>query len=282
MKSFILLSLLIFLNISCSNFYYHPTKKIYITPDKLGRDFVDFSFKNKEGLNIASWKILSNGKNRKNLIVQFHGNAENMSSHMRSLIWLTKHNFDLITYDYRGYGESDGVPSPLAIREDSILFLNKVYEEFKKDKYEKLILIGQSLGGAVLMDALSFFEKRHEVDLLVLDSTFASYKSVGMRVLQKSWITYLFSPLSYVIASNETAPIKRMEFLKMPKLVIHADGDPVVDFSEGKDLYESLTSPKEFWKIKSKSHIRVFFLDNKKFREKFISFINYLKVTPLL
>lgn len=280
-KIFLLLSIYISLS-GCSSFYYHPSKKIFFTPDKFGRDYIDFGFKNKIGQSISSWKIFGKINEGKNLVVQFHGNAQNMSSHMRSLIWLTEYNFDLITYDYRGYGESEGEPTPAGLRDDSIIFLSKVYQEFKKGKYEKLVLVGQSLGGAVLMDALSFFEKRNEVDLLVLDSTFSSYKSVGMRVLQKSWITYLFSPLSYVIASNETAPIKRIEFLKMQKLVIHADGDPVVDFREGEDLYERLISPKEFWKIKSKSHIGVFFLENKKFREKFVNFINYFKKTASL
>lgn len=261
---------------SCSSFYYHPSKNIFATPKQFKKDFKENIISTPTGVQLSSWTIYGKNDQKKNLIVQFHGNAENMSSHMLSLLWITDYNYDLITFDYRGYGKNEGSPSPLGLREDALTFLKYVENEFEKGNYQKLIVVGQSLGGAVLLDALRFYPTKDKIHLLVLDSTFSSYRRMAMKVLQKSWITYLFSPLGYLVASGETSPQGYISEFKMPKLVIHSKGDFIVDYSEGEAIYEELISPKNMWSFGQKSHIGVFFVENNKYRQEFLKYIKSL------
>jgi len=53
-----------------------------------------------------------------------------------------------------------------------------VRELIKNTAYPKLIFYGQSLGGNVMMRLLEEIDS-NEVDLVVLDSTFASYQGIA-------------------------------------------------------------------------------------------------------
>lgn len=49
---------------------------------------------------------LSASKNT--LVLFFHGNAENISSHFISAAWIADRGYDLMMFDYRRFGRSDG------------------------------------------------------------------------------------------------------------------------------------------------------------------------------
>ena len=44
----------------------------------------------------------------KGWVVQVHGNAQNLTSHVRGLGWVTELGYGLLIFDYRGYGSSTG------------------------------------------------------------------------------------------------------------------------------------------------------------------------------
>ncbi len=47
----------------------------------------------------------------KRLIIHFHGNVKNITSHITHIDWLPKHGYDVFIFDYSGYGSSSGTPS---------------------------------------------------------------------------------------------------------------------------------------------------------------------------
>lgn len=44
-------------------------------------------------------------------VLFLHGNAENISTHFRSIAWMPAEGFNVLALDYRGYGASAGTPS---------------------------------------------------------------------------------------------------------------------------------------------------------------------------
>jgi pimeloyl-ACP methyl ester carboxylesterase len=58
-------------------------------------------------------------------------------------IWMMNHDYDVLIFDYRGYGLSEGEPEPRGVYEDSLAFLNYSFAEYKKLGYEGKLYLKQ-------------------------------------------------------------------------------------------------------------------------------------------
>ncbi|MDO9183247.1 MAG: alpha/beta hydrolase, partial [Bacteriovorax sp.] len=207
--------------------------------------------------------------NPENLVLVFHGNAQNLSSHALNLTWMLDHKTDVLIFDYRGYGLSEGSPYPKGVVEDGLKFLQLAYDKYKDGHYKRLIIYTQSLGGAIAMRSLEEVAWQNEISLLVLDSTFRSPQDVASAKTH--------GLLWWLISSEYTAD-KKLSHLTMPLLVIHALHDPVIPFKFGEVIFNTAPSTKKnFWKIEDGSHGDVFFVQKGLYREKFIKLIETIK-----
>ena len=67
------------------------------------------------------WAILiKTDQPPKGTVVHFHGNFGNLSNHFPLAVFLVKNGFDVLAFDYEGYGASQGHPSPKNIVNDGI------------------------------------------------------------------------------------------------------------------------------------------------------------------
>ena len=76
----------LFLFISCTSVFYHPTKETYYTPEQMGFKKEEIIFNTEDGLKLYSWFIHSYKKEAKANILQLHGNGQNMTAHFLSLV----------------------------------------------------------------------------------------------------------------------------------------------------------------------------------------------------
>lgn len=254
----------------CSHLLYYPTTELHVHPHTVGLHQEDVWFQTADGTKINGWYFKNkSGKKPKGLVVFFHGNAENLSSHYLSLIWIIDFQYDLFIFDYRGYGRSEGEPSPRGTLEDGKAAL--VWAKQKSDGVP-LIVYGQSLGGAVALRSVLDLKNQVDVALVVADSTFHSYQDVASEAFSKHAVTWLFQPLCYLLLSDKYAPDKRVsEISPTPLLVIHGDADTAVDYSLGETIYNLAKEPKEFWRIPGGRHIATFFEDRGRYRKKFLN-----------
>lgn len=259
----------------CSNLFYQPTKRHFTEPKQFKLAHQEVWFASKDGTKLHGWFFPATTKTVKGTVVQFHGNAENISTHFFSLIWLIKEGYNLFTWDYRGYGFSEGEPSQKGVHEDALAAL----EEGKKLHGGKglFIVYGQSLGGAVSMRAVPDSKHAGEVDLLVHDSSFASYQTVASKVLRKRWFLWPFSPLAYVLVSDAYAPEDVISRLTSPTLVIVGEQDAVVPPELGKETYEKLPMHRKWlWKLPAGSHIDVYHHADGKYRQPLLDLLEDL------
>lgn len=264
---FRILVVLFFLS-GCSSLMYYPDRVLHAHPDQLNVKFKDFMFNSLDGTKLSGWKLYSEQKPR-NLIAFFHGNAENLTSHFVNLFWLTKADTEILIFDYRGYGLSEGKPNPKGVYEDGVSFLNYAYEEYKKGGYKNFIVYTQSLGGSIALKSLEDFSHRDEIKLLVLDSTFLSARDVARDKT--------FWPLSLIIPDSYTAN-RTLSHLTMPVISIHAKNDPVVSYQLGVDLYNQIyfARSKEFWSFDDRGHGNVFYTKARDFRQEFVNILKSL------
>jgi uncharacterized protein len=258
----------------CSSVFYHPESKTYFEPETFGLKKTETFLNTPDNQKIHTWLITpEQSKNRNVVIFQLHGNGENMSSHFISLAWLVNHGYELFTYDYRGYGQSTGDPSPKNVNMDTVLVFNHIVDYCKKHN-KKLILYGQSLGGAISVRALEDVKSKEPLRLVILEGTFSSYSMVTRTMLKPK----IFEPIPWIaskIVDNSYSP---EEFFKkiapIPTLIIHEQFDPVVPFDNGKEVFRLTAQPKQFWTVKSDGHIRWMEMGRNPNAKKFVELLN--------
>lgn len=268
----------------CSHLAYQGSKETYSDPKKTGLEYQEVSFASRDGVALSGWFFPARdpenpkvGAAPKGTVIQFHGNAQNMTAHCYSLAWVTLAGYNFFTFDYRGYGKSAGDPNQEGVNLDALAAIEYVQKNVPKPAGAKtdMILYGQSLGGAVLARALSDVADRSRLRAVVLDSTFHSYQSAARDVLSRSFVTYLFQPLAYVLMSDRYSPEESIaKIAPIPLLVIHGDRDETIPFKFGQKVYSLATEPKYFWHIPGGRHIDSMFRDKGKYREPLVQFMD--------
>lgn len=107
-------------------------------------------------------------------ILSFHGNAGNIG-HRLPIAKVLSHDLGCTTVmiEYRGYGLSTGDPNEKGLAIDAQTGLD--YIRNREDlKAHKIIVYGQSLGGAVSIDLVSKNKGAGDIKGLMLENTFLS------------------------------------------------------------------------------------------------------------
>ena len=264
----------------CSHLFYHPTNIMYVQNlEQIEKLREEIPFQSLDGTKLAGWFFkAAPGAPKKGTVIQFHGNAENMTSHFASLFWMIEHGYDFFTFDYRGYGISEGSPNQEGLNQDALAAIRYILKrQAHESKEPDIVLYGQSLGGAVLMRAYDDVtpEERKRIKAMVIESSFHNYHAMGADVLSRSFLTWLFQPLAYVIVSNAYGPQDSIPRISpTPMFIMHGDRDPVIPFSFGEKIATLAKVPKKFLKIPGGSHINSMMVENGKFRPELIQFLD--------
>ncbi len=258
---------------ACNGVFYHPLEQDLYDPKRLELDFSQERIPSEDGITLAAWWFKSIAReSHKKLIVHFHGNAENMTSHFMFTAWLTQEGFDVLTFDYRGYGRSSAVPPTRnGLVEDGCAVFRWVQQHPQLKNYPMYVM-GQSLGGAVAISSLSHCPAP-QARGLVIDSSFSSYRKIARQKLGGFFLTWpLQYPLSFLV-SDEWSPIDFIEQLTMKKIFFHSPHDPVVPYNLGKDLYEKAVDPKEWVDVDVHGHTSAFVDPDSPYRAQLVRFL---------
>lgn len=190
--------------------------------------------------------------------IYFHGSAGHLGHQSTILETLYGLGVHLFAFDYRGYGQSMGSPTEVGMRRDARAAWRHVVEE-RGQSPERILLHGQSLGGAVAIDAAL----EHPAAGLVVQSSFLDVRAMArVRHPQISWI-----------ARNQFESIEKVERLAMPKLFIHGTEDETVPVEHGRALYERASSPKTLFLVPGAGHNDIHLHAGEMFRRKLDRFL---------
>jgi hypothetical protein len=274
---------LIILFSSCSHVFYQPTPYFYSDPvTQFGVNVENIYFPSLDGTELHAWYMKSpkspKSQKSKGLVVFFHGNAENLTSHYRALVWMLPLGYDLLIFDYRGYGRSKGDPDQAGVYMDAIAALRYARNLQLKNNIPKFIVYGQSLGGIVAMRAIFDFLDRDKINLVVMDSTFSSYQNIAFDKLTDHWYLYPFSPLAYLLVSDKMESQSYISKLDRPLLVIHGEADGIIPPKFGQKIYDLAPSslPKWIWRVPQAGHIESLSMKNGEYKKKLVDLIEGL------
>ena len=259
MKKIIFSLLIIFFVCStgCTSLFFYPQKQLLDNPEAQRFSPEDIWFKASDGVSLHGW-FFSGGPNAKGTVLVLHGNAENLSTHVNSVLWLVKEKFNLFILDYRGYGKSGGSPGIKGVHLDAEAAL-KTLLSVPRANGKQIVVLGQSIGGAIAVYTTANSPYKDRIAALVIDSAFSSYRLIAREKLSQFYITWPFQyPLSFLV-SDSYSPIRWIKKVSpVPLLIIHGERDPVVPVHHGQMLYDEALQPKKFWMSSTPGHVTSF------------------------
>ena len=263
---------------ACTHLAFQPSRVRFVDPTQLGITYQDVSFSSADGTALHGWFFPAQTTQVKGTFVQFHGNAENISTHFASLLWVTEHGYNLFTFDYRGYGQSAGSVSMPGAHEDVRAAIAQARQLSGSTHTTRLILYGQSLGGVLLLRTVPSLDKRHDIVVVIADSSFPSYRRLAREKFASHCLTFPLQPLTWLLVSDRYAPEPILTRLSpTPLLVIHGDQDSIVPWQHGQRLYDQAKMPKWFWKLQGVGHIQSMAPQFRHHREALLDFLAQLE-----
>jgi len=170
-------------------------------------------------------------------ILLLHGNADSAFSptQVRHVEALRSVGFDVLSFDYRGFGESSGLASELNMYEDSAAALRALLARGVPES--RIVLLGHSLGsGPAVWLAL-----QHRVAALVLFGAFSSLPDAAVD-------RYPHLPVRHV-AGVRFDSLARIPHVHSPVLIAHSPTDRVIAFAHAERLFAAAPEPKRLWPI---------------------------------
>ena len=214
---------------------YFPFKDMQATPTAISLPFEEVNLTTSDSEKITAWWIPA--QNERAVLLFCHGNAGNISHRLDSIDIFNRLGLSVLIFDYRGYGASTGSPSENGTYLDGEAAWRYLVEVRKKQP-EKIILFGESLGGAVAAEIAS----RHKAGGLILMSSFTSIPELAGSL-------YPFLPVK-LLSKFRYSTIDKIGSITAPKLIIHSPDDEIIPFALGRVLYEKAAQPKQFLQIK--------------------------------
>jgi len=229
----VLLSLLLYL--FQPKFIYFPQSEIDYTPDMAGLLYEDIYFKTEDDVLLNGWFIPV--EDAKNTLLFFHGNGGNISHRLESLKIFHEIGLSVFIIDYRGYGQSQGIPSEQGTYRDAEAAWQYLAET-RGISDEDIIIFGRSMGGAVA----TWLASRYTPNLLILESTFTSIADVA-----KHYYPYL---PTHLLTRIKYASVDRIKDIHSPILISHSQTDEIIPYKYGRALFEKAQAPKIFLELK--------------------------------
>jgi len=270
MRRLLLIGLLSTGLLGCNGVFFVPYRAHVQTPKQLGLAYEDVYFQAGDGTLLHAWFLPAESK-ALGTILFLHGNAENISTHIMSVRWLPARGFNVFLLDYRGYGASGGVASVSGVQDDVDAALRTLLARKDVDP-DRVVVFGQSLGGAIAIYNVAHSPYRQHIRALVVESAFASYRQIAREKLAGFWLTWpLQRPLSWTVSDEYSPSAAAAGVSPIPLLIIHGDRDLIVPPLHGQRLYDLAREPKQLWVIPGGGHIQAF--QSQIYRDRFVAYL---------
>lgn len=228
-------------------FLFHPRREISTRSNR--PDQLEMAIPTEEGIQVGG--RLHIAAKQSPTILFFHGNGEIVADYDDLAPLYTRMGINFFPVDYRGYGRSNGSPTVTNMMRDSHFILSFAKKQLAEDGFTgPLIVMGRSLGSAPAIEIASGHPQ--DIDGLIIESGFAYAVPLLMRI-------GIDVAALGIKESHEMGNQAKIAVFKKPTLIIHAEFDHIIPFSDGKALFDaSPAASKTLLKIKGADHNSIF------------------------
>ncbi|MBN1123881.1 MAG: alpha/beta hydrolase [Sedimentisphaerales bacterium] len=246
-----------------SSLLYRPLKEVLYSPSDIGLTYEKVVLTTNDGLKLAAWYTPS--PHARYTILFCHGNGGNLSYYLDTINLFNEMNFNILIFDYRGYGLSQGMPT----EEGTYLDARAAWEWLVQKKHiipEHIIIHGRSLGSSIAAKLATQVNPAG----LIIESAFTSYEDVA-----KEFYPYL--PVHW-FAKFKYNTLQSIREVSCPILFVHSLHDEMIPFQFALQLYDTAAAPKELLEIEG-NHNDGFLFSGKLYREGLFDWISALETS---
>lgn len=187
----------------------------------------DVWFTTTDGVKLHGWFLRAPQQPANGTVLYSHGNGGNLTYFKGIAEDLAQRGLDVLLYDYRGYGRSEGsAPSETELYADA----DAAYDFLTTTrgvKIEQLAIYGLSLGTVASTDLAS----RKPCGALVLEAPLSSASDMATATLP------IIPRLLHRILKNRFESARKIAAVKCPLLVTHGDADGIIPVEQGRKVF---------------------------------------------
>jgi pimeloyl-ACP methyl ester carboxylesterase len=226
----------------------HPARQERLpdTPENcLAREF------DGAGVLLRGWHCRAAGEPR-GTIVYLHGIADNRGSAIGPIARFTRNGFDVVAYDSRAHGQSDGTACTYGYYEK-----HDVRRVIERLPAGRIAIVGTSLGAAVALQAAA---EEPRITGVVGAEVFSDLATIArQRAPVFVWDALVRD--AFAVAEQQAAfdvesvsPEKAARNVRVPVLLLHGDSDTDTLPAHSRRVYEALAGPKRLILIPGARH----------------------------
>ncbi|HOM01288.1 MAG TPA: alpha/beta hydrolase [Acetivibrio sp.] len=247
--------------------------------------YTDVSFKDITGeLTLKGWYFSVTGSNK--TVILAHGYGKNRLNFGESTIHLVKSlldkGYNVLAFDFRNSGESDGNTTTFGVYEKNDLLGAIQYAKGKGS--ETIVLMGFSTGASTCILAAA---ESSDVDAVIADSPYSdldAYFEQNINSLTKLPAIPFNKPTTLAtfflagIEPDEASPVKAVQAVyPRPMLLIHSKDDTKVPVENSRLIYKAYASYTiTFWETGGADHGEIYQSDPKEYIKKVTDFLEKL------
>ena len=196
------------------------------------------------GERVHGWFVRAQNRAALATMLYCHGNGGNLTDVAWIAQHFSRHNLDVLIFDYRGYGRSDGkITGEVGLYADAEAAYDFLVRE-RGAKVERLVLYGQSLGTTAAIDVAS----RRPCGALIVESGLSSASDMGAVAFP--WLPRWM----HWVGKNRFESTRKIAGVRCPLLVTHGTHDEVIPMDQGRKLYEAASEPKKLLIVPGGDH----------------------------
>jgi len=231
---------------------------IFRDPSSMGWSFSEVWLEHELG-RAHAWHIHTD--DARGTVIFSHGNAGTIADRLESVedfVWL---GFDVLIYDYGGYGKSDGKPSESRCYADIRAAWDFVVGDVGVEPSD-IVLFGRSLGAG----PTSWLATQVKPAAVILESPFFSVPQIAQE-------RFPFLPARWLTRDRFDSG-SRVDEIEVPLLVIHSRDDELIPYHHGEQLFAEATEPKQFLAING-GHNDGWYTSREKYRAAISEFVDH-------
>lgn len=233
-------------------------------PENYGLPYEKVSFRSSDGLALAGW-FLPSAMGRDKTLLICHGWGDNKGEILEQTLFLNqREGFNLLYFDFRGHGESEGDQVTLGKLELRDFAAAVDYLKTSRPRCAQgLGVFGLSMGAAVAAMALA---AHPEIAAAVLESPFADFNEVGRRWAWNRYRVPNFPMMMLVMlmaklrsGHNDIDAYSPEAFLpttQTPVFFIAGERDTLMPPGDVRRLHAAARGPKDFWLVPGATHAK--------------------------
>lgn len=199
------------------------------------------TFQTADGLMLRGWFVPSHKAPARLTIVVFNGNAGNRAFRAPLAAALRSRGFQVLLFDYRGYGGNPGTPTEEGLAADAQAALAYVRGRADVDP-ARIGYFGESLGTGVAVTLADVAAPA----VLVLRSPFTSMTDVGR--LHYPWL-----PVGSFLRDRYES-IDRLRRIRCPVLVVAGNRDGIIPVEQSRRMFDAAREPKSLLIVPGADH----------------------------